>query len=311
MQFDIIGDIHGYADKLEGLLLKLGYIYEDGVYHQEGHKLVFLGDLIDGGIQNRRVTQIVQNIVKYDLGYVVMGNHEYNAICYHTCIPGTGEYLRPHTPGRHKQHRTFLNEFPIGSDEAMETIEWFKTLPLFLQFDGFRAIHACWCNDKIERIRPYLDDDNTIKSNSIIEFVTTENDFNDAVEILLKGREVKLPDGMSYNDKYGTERYHIRTKWWGERGKTFRDIAFGYRKEIINQLPDDRYPEETDIPHYDDPDPVFFGHYLCVGTPKTQASNICCVDYSAGKGGHLIGYRFSLSNYSGELDDSNFEWHVE
>jgi hypothetical protein len=309
MKYDIIGDIHGHANKLEGLLLKLGYTCEDGVYHKEGHRLVFLGDLIDGGTQNHRVLHIVRNTVKNGLGVAVMGNHEYNAICYHSRIPGTDKYLRAHTPGRHKQHRTFLEEFPFGSDDAMETIEWFKTLPLFLDLGGFRAIHACWSKDSIDRIKPYLHDDNTIKSNSIVEFVTSADPFNASVEILLKGKEVELPPGISYHDKYGTERYHIRAKWWGEKEKTFREIAFGYSDKIVIQLPDDKYPAETDIPHYNDSKPVFFGHYWCTGTPTTQTSNICCVDYSAGRGGPLTSYRFSASGHEGTLDDTNFKWH--
>ena len=38
--------------------------------------------------------------------------------------------------------------------------------------------------------------------------------------------------------------------------------------------------------------PVFFGHYWLEGTPKLQTSGHVCVDYSAGKGGPLVAYRF-------------------
>lgn len=309
MKYDIIGDIHGHADKLEGLLLKLGYTCTDDVYHQDGHKLIFVGDLIDGGTQNIRTIQTVRNIVKYGQGIAVMGNHEYNAICFHTQIPGTNEYLREQTPGRLKQHRAFLDELPLGSDETMEVIEWFKTLPLFLQIDGFRVIHACWCDNSIDRIRPYLNEDNTIKNDGIVDFVTSHDDFNNSVEILLKGKEVKLPEGMSYDDKYGSERYHIRAKWWGKKKRSFRDIAFGYTDQVINQLPEDQYPGETDIPRYNASEPVFFGHYWQTGAPVLQKPNICCVDYSAGKGGPLMSYRFTPSIHSDGIADTNFEWH--
>ena len=32
--FDVIGDVHGCADKLEGLLQELGYEESDGAYRQ-------------------------------------------------------------------------------------------------------------------------------------------------------------------------------------------------------------------------------------------------------------------------------------
>ena len=46
---DIIGDIHGHADKLVRLLLQLGYKNIDGVYQHSDRKAVFVGDFIDRG----------------------------------------------------------------------------------------------------------------------------------------------------------------------------------------------------------------------------------------------------------------------
>lgn len=38
--------------------------------------------------------------------------------------------------------------------------------------------------------------------------------------------------------------------------------------------------------------PLFFGHYWLTGTPVLQSDHALCVDYSAGKGGPLVAYRF-------------------
>jgi hypothetical protein len=38
--------------------------------------------------------------------------------------------------------------------------------------------------------------------------------------------------------------------------------------------------------------PVFFGHYWLTGTPSLQSQRHACVDYSAGKGGPLVAYRY-------------------
>ena len=51
--YDVIGDVHGYADKLEGLLVKLGYSHRTGVWGHPERTAVFIGDLIDRGPQQR------------------------------------------------------------------------------------------------------------------------------------------------------------------------------------------------------------------------------------------------------------------
>ncbi|MFI5474245.1 polynucleotide kinase-phosphatase [Streptomyces cacaoi] len=71
--FDIIGDIHGCAFELEGLLGKLGYV--DGV-HPEGRQAVFVGDLVDRGPDSPGVLRRVMAMVKSGNALCVPGNHE-------------------------------------------------------------------------------------------------------------------------------------------------------------------------------------------------------------------------------------------
>ncbi|MFD7938262.1 polynucleotide kinase-phosphatase [Streptomyces sp. NPDC059755] len=71
--FDIIGDIHGCAFELEGLLGKLGYA--DGV-HPEGRQAVFVGDLVDRGPDSPGVLRRVMAMVKSGNALCVPGNHE-------------------------------------------------------------------------------------------------------------------------------------------------------------------------------------------------------------------------------------------
>lgn len=58
--YDIIGDIHSHANALEALLDKLGYDIIDGVYQHKKNKVIFLGDFIDRGPQQREVIEIVK-----------------------------------------------------------------------------------------------------------------------------------------------------------------------------------------------------------------------------------------------------------
>jgi len=46
--YDVIGDIHGQADKLEALLRELGYVHRaSGWMPPQDRQAVLLGDLID------------------------------------------------------------------------------------------------------------------------------------------------------------------------------------------------------------------------------------------------------------------------
>lgn len=86
-QWDIIGDNHGQAAKLEGLLAKLGYHETGGVYRHPDRRILFLGDYIDRGPSVRRVLQIVRAMVEAGEAVALAGNHEVNAVHYHTTGP--------------------------------------------------------------------------------------------------------------------------------------------------------------------------------------------------------------------------------
>ena len=51
--YDIIGDLHGYAQTLENLLLKMDYVRKSGVYQHPFRKAVFVGDFIDRGPKSK------------------------------------------------------------------------------------------------------------------------------------------------------------------------------------------------------------------------------------------------------------------
>lgn len=82
--FDVIGDIHGHYGKLKALLQVLGYQAGAGTWrHPDGRRVLFLGDFIDRGPRIRRVLHLVRGMCDAGHAFAVMGNHEYNAICYH------------------------------------------------------------------------------------------------------------------------------------------------------------------------------------------------------------------------------------
>jgi hypothetical protein len=62
--YDVIGDIHGYADKLRTLLSRLGYEQNGGVYGSLHRKAIFVGDLIDCGPAIGGVMEIIQRMLR-------------------------------------------------------------------------------------------------------------------------------------------------------------------------------------------------------------------------------------------------------
>ncbi len=123
--YDLIGDIHGHAAELEALLVKLGYQLDGPCYRHESRRVIFLGDLVDRGPQQRRVLEIVRPMFESGSALAVMGNHEFNAIAYFTA-DGEGGHLRARNDKNTRQHQAFLDEF--ADDQAIwaDTIEWFK-----------------------------------------------------------------------------------------------------------------------------------------------------------------------------------------
>lgn len=297
-EYFIIGDVHGYASKLKELLVHLGFQLLNGVYvHPEKKKAIFVGDYIDRGTEEEAVIDIVRGMVKADSGIALMGNHEFNAICYAT--KGVDGFIRRHNEKNRMQHQAFLDEYPFGTEKHTDVINWFKTLPLFFEDENLRVIHAAWVSSHIEKIRPHLSKGNTLNSDLLLQF-ESKNWVYDTIETLLKGVEYKLPNKMVWNDKDGVERDSMRFNWFKSVDSvTYKNCALSIPDYV--DLPDIEI-ENADVP-YNENEVVFFGHYWMTGVPEIQTPQTACVDYSVAKGGNLICY-----HWKGEktLNNSNF-----
>lgn len=286
---DFIGDIHGHADKLQELLLKLGYQKINNIYSHPERKILFVGDYIDRGPKIRETLQIVKSMVDSGNAIALMGNHEYNALCFHF-QETEGGHLRKHLIKNIIQHYETLKQFQNKQNEYEDYLEWFKTLPLFYETDTFKAVHACWDNGNIEYLRRTLINDR-LTDELIYQSVKKGTELNEAIEQTLKGKELKMPEGLYFIDKDGTKRTEIRIKWWEDPSTmTYKSISV----EPIENLPERpiELSELKSLDFYQDTDkPVFFGHYWLKGKPLLYKDNICCLDYSVAKGGKLVAYR--------------------
>lgn len=295
---DFIGDIHGHADKLVALLRKMGYSTKNGCYSHSERTVLFVGDYIDRGPQIKETLEIVRRMVDSGKAIALMGNHEYNALCFH--IQETeGGHLRKHLIKNIIQHYETLKQFQNKQEEYEDYLEWFKTLPLFYENDKFRAVHACWDINQIDFLRQSLDQ-NMLTDELIYQSVKKDTHFNLAIDNTLKGKEIKMPDNLYFTDKDGNRRKEIRIKWWEDPLRTtYKSLSV----ETIQGLPE-TFVDSTllDSPDYyqENEKPVFFGHYWLKGAPTLYRNNVCCLDFSVAKHGHLAAYRldeeYKLSN---------------
>lgn len=292
--YDLIGDIHGCGNTLIRLLEQMGYSKRNGVYRHPTRKAVFVGDIIDRGPNIRLACHVVRDMVEAGSADIVMGNHEYNILTYLARSPAgfNRPYLRAHTKRNNFIVEQTLAQFANYESEFQSFLDWFLTIPLFLDYEHFRVVHACWDQAMIdEYVRRY--GCNKINKEMLAESVNPQSFLYQFLDRMLRGTSLKLPDERSIVSKDGMVRQFFRTKFWQHNPKNYHDVVFQ-----PDPLPDDiehalLSPEEKQQLLFYGPNekPLFIGHYWMQGIPAPIAPNIVCLDYSAVKYGRLVAYR--------------------
>ena len=308
--FDIIGDVHGHADRLRSLLTLMGYTEEHGVWSHPKRTAVFVGDLIDRGPGQLETLRLVRAMVEAGSAQIVLGNHEFNAVAYATVDPVRLDYCRPHSDKNNSQHEAFLSDVAFGSPLYRSIIDWFMTIPLWLDLGGLRVVHACWSPKHIAHLKKVAGPGNTLTEQIVIDGTTKGTPTYDAIETVLKGPEVDL-DGVWYEDKDGHRRHHSRLRWWDSGATTLNDAVlipsgtklFDADDREIETLPD-RKLRDDEVQRYTDPVPVLFGHYWWRKESAEKINPLAtCLDYSVAKNGILRAYRWDGET---EIDASRF-----
>ncbi len=277
-KYAIIPDLHADHQRLK-----------DSLKAADNTPIAFLGDFIDAGNveseDDEAVLNEVRSLVDSNCAVAVMGNHELNAILFH--MGDDLKPLRPHSVDQkplrsqsddhRKQHRSFIDKFGIGTPEALKWTDWFLTLPLWLELDGFRLVHACWDDDAIATVaerRP----DGRLQVEDLLEVSEKKTKFAQAVERLTSGPEVELPNVIKFHDNNKKLRGHVRLAWWKAQNGTWREVALAVPD--LSELPDTPVSGAEAVPLYpNDAPPVFVGHYKMQGSPRIEAHNAICLDY--------------------------------
>lgn len=309
--YDFIGDVHGCAKTLEKLLLKLDYKKQDGVYWHPSRKVIFVGDIVDRGPRIREALHIVKNMVDAGTALCIIGNHEFNALSYTTPTAASADsdeiqFVRPHNTRHNRLIAETLMQFAPFPEEWRMFLDWFLSLPVYLEFDDFRVVHACWDELTIREVEAKFGQVKLDKAfiQKSADLGRLEGRFMDR---LTRGTGLNLPAGRTMKTIEGYPRAVFRTKFWEKNPASLADVVFQpdpLPEDIAQMSLSTEHREE--LLYYDESQrPVFFGHYWLHGKPQPLRKNVICLDYSAVKYGRLVAYRFDGERFA---DEAKFTW---
>lgn len=267
---DIVGDVHGEIDTLRSLLGQLGYS-RDGE-HPQGRRLVFVGDLTDRGPDSPAVVDLVAGLIEEGRAQCVLGNHDLNILLDH----------------RKPENKWFWGEEffdangqiapQVLADSAtrQRALALFRSLPIALERDDLRVIHACW-NDEMIGMAKEASDVVSLYSqqHELIEQSFPGLDLNEIdrglehqnrnpVKRLTSGPEERSDVPIHSGGKVRNER---RVQWW---------------RDYIGPL-------------------CIFGHYSISDGEPRDGNSAFCVDYGVGqrwkerRAGKTSGFSFRLA----------------
>ncbi len=307
--YDLIGDVHGCALALRELLDRLGYVERGGVFHHRDQRrprqALFLGDIIDRGPRIRETVLLVQAMVDAGSARIVMGNHEYHALAYHT-LNGAGSWLRERNERHTRILEATLAQFANHDGDWRDTLAWFAGMPLLLQPPGFRVIHACWDLRAVDQFLARCPD--AVMSDQFLHESAQYGTFAfQFVKLATRGLDLRLPDDMILTGLDGLPRRFFRCKFWVPEPRVYADLEFQPDRlpaEVATRRLGEQ--ERAQLFYYDETQPpLFIGHYWQQGRPQRLTANVACLDYSAVKGGRLVAYRMDGEQ---RLDDDKFVW---
>jgi hypothetical protein len=276
MSYTIVPDIHADSERLNWSIAQSAH-----------NKIIFLGDLIDAGKAVRQpddlgVLKRVSQMVTDGKASCILGNHELNAILFHRRSSVSKETLRSHKAINLSQHKSFIESFGMETADALDWTSWMlETLPLWLEYEGLRIVHACW-SDKAINIVKNRRPSGYLKPEDLEEVAAKKTEFSRAVETITSGPEAKLPADYSFTDNGGHERRSVRLSWWSTENTTWKKAALSVPN--VDHLPNDALPAELTSEIYSpDAKPALVGHYKMKGTPRLLSHNASSLDFPANR----------------------------
>ena len=284
---DIIGDVHGEYGALCSLLLRLGY--DGNGFHPEGRRLIFVGDLIDRGPDSIAVVKLVKHFIEQGRAQCVIGNHELNIL-----RPGKNDLSLPDK--RHGNHwfqalpeELIKNSSKVSfqvfanAQDRQELTKFFLSLPIALEREDLKIVHACWHQPSIEKLRGnnknakelFLDYEHQINQSHPTQASPIERDLREQnlnpIKVLTSGLEARAEAPYETSGKV---RHLKRVSWWKDYSGPMVVFGHYWRKRSANPtIPKDILspPGKASVPD------------LFTGTPQfAKMGRTMCIDYSVG-----------------------------
>ena len=123
----IIGDVHGCYDELRAILDKIGPSKSD--------MIVSIGDMIDYGPKS---ADVVHFFMRSNNTFAILGNHERKHVRFDQGLIAKRHFGKAQL----ETIRQFKHRFDELHLSYKETLEYFKTLPLYLNFPEALVVHA-------------------------------------------------------------------------------------------------------------------------------------------------------------------------
>jgi len=147
----------------------------------------------------------------------------------------------------------------------------------------------------MQALKPYLDASNCIVDDALYSLVAAKSEpCYSALETVLKGPEVRLPEGVSFADGDGTARKNARINWWQlDKGP---GQAFAVSPDIVKDHDmSGQYADAMEYMYHHEHPVIFFGHYWQreENHESKHQTNSACLDWSIAKGGRLCAYRWN------------------
>ncbi|MGQ8335119.1 metallophosphoesterase [Sunxiuqinia sp. A32] len=289
--YDIISDVHGQAELLKGLLKKMGYRKVNGSFSHSERKAIFVGDFINRGPYIRETIKLVRAMVEAGNAYTILGNHELNAILFYLKDQAGVRIFKRSSKLRLNLFQT-LDEFAAYPEEWKSHMRWMRTLPMFLELDGIRVVHACWKEENIQLLKENITEPKLRKS-FLRKISKNNSEISKAFWETCRGIDYQLPKDLLVFDNLGRPHRSFRSKWWLDPfGKTFNELSFESRFDLPNYT----IPVELihHHPAYPETDPiVFFGHFCLKNGGNIISNNLCCLDSCVSRKGKLTAYQWS------------------
>ncbi len=275
---DIVGDVHGEIDALRTLLLqRLGY-RADGT-HPAGRTAVFIGDLVDRGEDSLATVRFVRSWIEAGRAACVLGNHELNLLLGKR--RAGNEWFYGEEQGL-PDGGGVVAQRVLGSDsERTELLEFFEPLPLALEREDLRVVHACWDDPSVAALR-------AARGSARARFFAAR----DRIESALAARGVHPERIEADVERQNANAVAVCTSGL-ERPAAAPFRAGGRMRRVERVAWWDEYREEPAVVfgHYwrgllEADWPVHRGPYLFAGIAPEVAlgprRNAFCVDYSVG-----------------------------